>query len=73
MFCLGRTEIIIQFLPHLHHGEGVEFTVAEQGFAGSGGIGGSHLGDGWEQVHGVAAILAQAAEGVVVQLRVSRE
>ena len=72
-FLLYILYCLFQFLPHLHHGEGVKFTIAEQGFAGCGGILWSHLGNGREEVHGVAAILAETAKGVVVQLRVIRE
>ena len=62
-----------QFLPHLHHREGVELAVAEQGFAGCGGFRWSHLGDGREEVHCVTAVLAEVAERVVVQRRIIRE
>lgn len=34
---------------------------------------GGHLGDRREEVHGVAAVLAEAAESVVVQLRIILE
>ena len=62
-----------QFFPHLHHSKGVELAVAEQGFACSGGIFRGHFSNGREEAHGITAVLAEAAEGVVVQLWISRE
>ena len=63
----------LELFPDFYHGPSVEFAVAEEGFAGCGGLIGIHIFDLGEDIHGVASVLDTLIEVVVVETWLIRE